>query len=77
MGVGKNWTKQEEEYLTENWGTLSVARIAKNLGRTENAIIVRKCRLGLGAFLDNGEYVTGAVASEITNKLIDFDISWN
>ena len=26
---------------------------------------------------DNGEYVTGAVASEITNKLIDFDISWN
>ena len=58
MGIGKNWTKQEEEYLAENWGTLSVARIAKNLGRTENAIIVRKCRLGLGAFLDNGEYVT-------------------
>ena len=58
MGIGKNWTKQEEEYLTENWGTLSVARIAKNLGRTENAIIVRKCRLGLCAFLDNGEYVT-------------------
>ena len=58
MGIGKNWTKQEEEYLAENWGTLSVATIAKNLGRTENAIVVRKCRLGLGAFLDNGEYVT-------------------
>lgn len=58
MGIGKNWTKQEEEYLAENWGTLSVATIAKNLGRSENAIVVRKCRLGLGAFLDNGEYVT-------------------
>ena len=26
---------------------------------------------------DNGEIVTGAVASEVTNKLIDFEISWN
>lgn len=58
MGIGKNWTKQEEEYLTENWGTLSVATIAKNLGRSENAIVVKKCRLGLGAFLESGDYVT-------------------
>ena len=58
MGIGKNWTKQEEEYLSENWGTLSVATIAKNLGRSENAVVVRKCRMGLGAFLDNGDYVT-------------------
>ena len=58
MGIGKNWTKQEEEYLTENWGTLSVATIAKNLGRSENAIVVRKCMLGLGAFLESGDYVT-------------------
>ena len=26
---------------------------------------------------DNGELVTGAVASEVANKLIDFEISWN
>lgn len=58
MGLGKNWTKKEEEYLAENWGTLSVPTIAKNLGRSENAIVVRKCKLGLGAFLDNGDYVT-------------------
>lgn len=25
---------------------------------------------------DNGQIVTGAVASEVTNKLIDFEISW-
>lgn len=58
MGLNRNWTKQEEEYLAENWGTLSVKTIAKNLGRTENAVVVRKCRLGLGAFLENGDYVT-------------------
>ena len=26
---------------------------------------------------DNGQIVTGAVASEVTNRLIDFEISWN
>ena len=58
MGIGKNWTKQEDEYLAEYWGTVSVATLAKNLGRSENAIIVRKSRLGLGAFLESGDYVT-------------------
>lgn len=58
MGLGKNWTKQEEEYLIEKWGTLSVKTIARNLGRSENAIVVRKNRLGLGAFLESGEYIT-------------------
>ena len=58
MGIGKNWTKQEDEYLAENWGTVSVATLAKNLGRSENAIMVRKNRLGLGAFLESGDYVT-------------------
>lgn len=58
MGLNRNWTKQEEEYLVENWGTLSVGTIAKNLNRSENAVVVRKCRLGLGAFLESGEYIT-------------------
>ena len=26
---------------------------------------------------DNGQIVTGAAASEVTNHLIDFEISWN
>lgn len=54
----RKWTKQEETYLVENWGTISVKTIAKKLERSENAVVVKKCRLGLGAFLDNGCYVT-------------------
>lgn len=54
----QKWTQEEEKYLAENWGMYSVSTIAKRLGRTENAVIVRKCRLGLGAFLDSGDYVT-------------------
>lgn len=58
MGQGRNWTKEEEAYLLEKWGTVSVKHMAKKLNRSENAIIVRKQRLGLGAFLEHGEYVT-------------------
>lgn len=58
MRIGRNWTNEEEEYLIENWGAISVKTIAKNLGRSENAVVVRKCRLGLGAFLANGDYIT-------------------
>ena len=56
--MSKKWTREEEEYLLENWGTISVKSIAKKLGRSENAIVVRKNRLGLGAFLESGEYIT-------------------
>lgn len=58
MGQARNWTKEEEEYLVEKWGTVSVKTLAKTLNRSENAIIVRKGRLGLKAFLESGDYVT-------------------
>lgn len=54
----KNWTKEEENYLEEKWGIVSVPSLAKKLNRTENAIVVRAQRLGLGQFLMGGEYVT-------------------
>lgn len=50
----KVWTKAEEEYLSEKWGTTSLKSIAKKLGRSENAVIVRIQRLGLGPGLQNG-----------------------
>lgn len=58
MGLARHWTKEEELYLEENWGTRSIQTIAKNLGRSVNAINVRKTRMGLGRFLDSGEYIT-------------------
>lgn len=58
MGIGRNWTKEEKEYLCEKWGIVSVSTIAKKLNRTETAIIVRSQRMGLGAFLESGDYIT-------------------
>ena len=58
MGKGKNWTKAEESYLAENWGTISLDGLCEHLGRPRNAIKIRAFRLGLGAFWDAGDYVT-------------------
>lgn len=58
MGQARNWTNEEKQYLQDNWGIKSKQTIAKNLNRSLNAIDVMKNRLGLGAFLENGDYVT-------------------
>lgn len=58
MGIGRNWTTEEDEFLAENWGQRSIKRIAEALNRSENAIVCRKNKLGLGAFLDSGGYIT-------------------
>lgn len=52
------WTKEDEEYLEDNWGSISIPTIAKNLNMGQDAVQQKARRLGLGAFLDNGEYLT-------------------
>lgn len=58
MGVGRNWTKEECDYLQDKWGTVSLKGIAKNLNRSENAILLKVQRLGLSPFLESGEYIS-------------------
>lgn len=47
------WTPEEEAYIQDKWGTVSIPGIAKALGRSENAVVVRAQRLGCGAHLDS------------------------
>lgn len=54
----KPWTKDEVTYLTESWGMKSLKTISERLNRSKNAILMKKQKLGLGAFLDNGDYIT-------------------
>lgn len=54
----KTWTPEDEEYLREAWGRVSIPGIAKHLDRTVDAVKVHVARLGLGAVLANGDYVT-------------------
>lgn len=54
----KRWTQEEKDELAEHYGSVSLSRIAEKLGRSVGAIINMKNRLHLGAFLDNGDYIT-------------------
>ena len=58
MGQARNWKPEEEAYLQDNWGTISVNAICKKLNRSHNAIMVRVNRLGLPPYFDSGEYIT-------------------
>jgi hypothetical protein len=58
LGAGRKWTQEEYDYLQDKWGTVSLKTIAKKLGRSENAVLIKVGKLGLGPFLENGEYVT-------------------
>lgn len=54
----RTWTAEEENYLRENWGTVTIDGICRHLNRTKNAIMVRVHRLGLPPYLESGEYIT-------------------
>ena len=58
MGQERNWTKEEIEYLSDNYGQLSYGTLAKNLNRSCNAINIKARKLNLGAFLECGDYIT-------------------
>lgn len=57
--LGKyKWTPEQEQYLEERWGVVSIAAIAKQLNRTPSAVKIRAQKLGLGPVLANGEYIS-------------------
>ena len=58
MGSNRRWTKEEEELLARLYGSRPLDFIAKKLGRTVWAILNKRERLKLGAFLENGDYIT-------------------
>ena len=52
------WTEEEVTYLRDNWGVTSIKTISRVLNRSERAISMKKYELNLGAFLENGDYIT-------------------
>lgn len=77
--MGTNWSKQEELYLEENWGTISIPGLAKRLNRTTNGIVVKAQRLGLGPYLLGGDYISlNQLIIAVTGKIEHsyHNISW-
>lgn len=46
---GKCWTKDEVDFLDENWGNLDCDKIASKLGKTPRAICLKAWSLGFGS----------------------------
>ncbi|MGL5712542.1 MAG: hypothetical protein ACRCX2_05945 [Paraclostridium sp.] len=58
MGRSKSWSKEEEDFLQDNWGCMSVKGISMSLGRSINAINIKKNKMKLGSFMENGDYIS-------------------
>ncbi|AJD31692.1 hypothetical protein FDE98_16635 [Clostridium sporogenes] len=57
------WSQEEEEYLQRRYGKTTLKRIAKKLGRSENAIEIKASRLGLSSALEaTGELTAAEIA---------------
>lgn len=65
MAKHNKWTDEECDFLKENIGTYSMAYIAKSLGRTETAVLIKAKRLNLGCFKSNSDKITVADVCEI------------
>lgn len=58
MGKGKNWTQWEIDYLQENYGRYTLEHLCTQIDRTPSAIQNKVCRLKIGRWYKNGEYLT-------------------
>ncbi len=52
-GDKKFWTPEEEEILSDLWGSISIDKIAKKLNRTVSSLKNKANQLGLGAQIEN------------------------
>jgi predicted transcriptional regulator len=63
---GKRWTNEEEDFLKEKVGTLSIPILSKRLGRSALAVELRLRKLGI----ENTKFLSGKLtANELANAL--------
>lgn len=58
MGQARQWTREEEERLAEEWGMYSIGTLAKRFERSESAIKERASRLRLGPHLKASDLIS-------------------
>ena len=70
---GKEWSKEEINFLEEKYGVLSFEAIGRKLGRTPEAIRIKAKRIKLGGVFDVSEELTAkelARSLNVDNKTI-------
>lgn len=67
--MAKRWSKEDEEYLEDKWGYVTIDCLSNYLGRTKTSIRLKAKRLKLCGATLSGEHVT---ANQVS-KLIGID----
>lgn len=52
LGSRKEWSKEELDFLRENYHAMSVRELSEHLGRTEDAIYVRVQKIGIKKYVE-------------------------
>lgn len=73
---GTTWTKEEVNYLEENWGSITLGTICKNLNRSKNAIKLKAYRMGLGDPLLHFDGITVSELSKAINVSYSLLRTW-
>lgn len=68
--MSKRWTQKEIEYLQENLGNKNIKYIAKELNRTETAILVKATKMQIGGPTIKTDYLLPNIAAKMIN--VDF-----
>lgn len=63
--ANKHWTDAQKEYVIDVWGEIPIKRIAKNIGKSYDAVKRFAERNGLGGVFYNDHYLTTTLASQI------------
>ena len=54
----RRWTQEEIDYITENFGTVSLSAMGRRLGRSPEAVKLKAARLGMRDMLHSGDMIT-------------------
>lgn len=76
MGRVPNWTKEEAEYLQDQWGVTSIKGIAARLEKSVNAVKLKAQRLGLGDPRMNFRGITVCQLAKALNRQYNCVKTW-
>lgn len=65
MSRGRSWSKDEIEYLSENWGRFTIPQLAQRMNRSENAVKIKIVRFGLGRAVENANCLNARQLSDL------------
>lgn len=74
--ANKKWSEEERNYLADVWGVLSVNRIAKELGRSPEAVISQAEKRQLGGAIYTDQYLTTITVSNLIGVDQTTIINW-